>query len=69
MGGNPYIIGAYVFSVIFSFEGDMSFDGAKIQNAFLHAIERPIFLHWKVKVCFVSCGCGGFIPFMVVWLR
>lgn len=49
MGGNPYIIGAYVFSVIFSFEGDMSFDGAKIQNAFLHAIERPIFLRWKVK--------------------
>ena len=32
---------------------------------FLHAIERPIFSPWKVKVCFIVCVCGGFIPFPV----
>ena len=32
---------------------------------FLHAIERPIFSLWKVKVCFIVCVCGGFIPFSV----
>lgn len=32
---------------------------------FLHAIERPIFLPWEVKVCFISYGCDDFIPFPV----
>jgi len=63
------MIGWVTCFLLFSrLRGDISFLVQRYKMLFLHAIEKPIFLRWKVKVCFVSCGCGGFIPFMVVWL-
>ena len=58
-----------MFSVVLSFEGVVLFVGAKVQSAFFTRNRKADFLTLKVKVCFIECVGGDFIPFPVVWLK